>query len=179
MAKEIGDIIFFKNNSLLSRTIRLVETGKFRQDVPSHVAVIDFLPYGDVSLIEAQGLKVRRARLSKYRKQKLWYARLKEPRDIQEGIHWLNQQIGKRYDFKQLVGIWLRGFWRLLGSKAYKKIRKIRNFLDSKQQFICSELIEGYAEKTGERLWHGDISLVTPYDLWRSSEVIIYEEAMI
>ncbi len=183
-----GDIVFFKNNSLLSRTIRLVETGKPWQDVPSHVAIVadvvknDYFPdkTPEVILIEAQGLRVRKYLLSSYKKQKIWYARIKEPVDIEAGLKWANKQIGKRYDFKQLIGIYLRGFWRLLGPRIYEKARKVKNYLDSRQQFICSELVyEDIEIATGKKPWDCEKGQATPWDIFRSLLLNVYVQEKI
>ncbi len=172
-----GDIIFINNKGLFSKIIRLVETGRFGQDVPSHCAVVMSIYSNKVMLIEANYLKgIKLVSLDVYNNEKCWFARMKEPRDIQKGLEWLNDQIGMRYDLMQIVGIFARGFFRLLGKKVYNKARFVRNFLNSKQKFICSELIEIYSSLTGKRLWHGAIGLVTPYDQWRSKEIEIYAE---
>lgn len=176
MIKE-GDLIFVNNRGLFSKIIRLVETGKFNQDVPSHVAIVTSIYSNEIMLIEANYLKgVRLISLDIYNSQRCWFARMKEPRDIQEGLEWLNNQLGMRYDLMQLLGIFARGFFRLLGKRVYNRVRFIRNFLNSKQKFICSELVEIYAGITGKRLWKGSIGLVTPYDLFRSPFLEIYAE---
>ncbi len=164
-----GDIIFFKNNSLLSRAIRLVETGKFNMDAPSHVAIAYETSGEDIVLIEASCGSVRMNLLSRYKGCKVWVKRMKDPKDVEKGLGWARLQIGKKYDYFQLIGILLRGFFRLFGPKVYEKSKLVKNFLDSKCQFICSEFAESYAEKAKERLWPtANIGEVTPYDLFRS-----------
>jgi len=174
MKPQEGDIVFFKDNSLMARMIRLVETGKFGQDAPNHVAVITLI-YNDTYIItEAQVGGVCQINISKYAKSKKWYAKMRPPRDIDAGLAWLNEQVAenREYDYKQLIGIWARGFCRLLGPKIYERSRRIKNFLDSKQSFICSEIVEQYAAKTGARLWpQANIGEVTPWDLFRSREI--------
>lgn len=164
-----GDFIFLRNNSLLSRTIRLVETGKFDQDVPSHVAIACETTADDIILIEASCGSVRMNLLSRYKGCKIWVKRMKDPKDVEKGLEWARLQIGTKYDYFQLIGILLRGFFRLFGPKVYEKSKRVKNFLDSKCQFICSEFGEIYAEKAKERLWPtANIGEVTPYDLFRS-----------
>jgi len=176
---KVGDIVFFRDNSLLSKTICLVETGKFGRIVPSHCGVVSCLAGENVYIIEAQFGGVREVLIKKYKKSIKWYARMKGERDIQKGIDYLNNMIGRTYDIPQIIGIYMRGFWRLLGPKVYEKSRTVRNYLDSKTSFICSELVERYAEVTGDRLWpHAEISLITPYDLWRSSRLDIYRKEL-
>lgn len=162
-----GDILFTRNNSLLSKAIRVVETGRFGRNVPSHVAVI----VDGYFLIDATFRGVRKAPIRTYNKNKRWIGRMKEPRDIEKGIEYLYGQVGKQYDFMQLVGIFARTGLRLFGKKIYNKSRFIRNFLDSKQKFICAELVAIYGEETGKRLWHHHPSNITPFDLWRSQEI--------
>lgn len=177
MSIKKGDIVFVCNDGIFSHIIRLVESGKFNQSIPSHCAIVMSVYSNKVMLIEANYLKgVRLVSLDTYNNQKCWFARMKEPRDIQKGLEWLNERIGTRYDIMQLIGIFARGFFRLLGKKVYNKVRFIRNFLNSKQKFICSELVEIYAGITGKRLWKGSIGLVTPYDLFRSDKIEIYDE---
>ena len=169
-----GNIVFFKDDSLFAKTIRFVETGKCKQDVPNHVAIITMIVGDEVIITEAQVGGVRQINIEKYAKSKKWYARMTDPGDIPKGLQWLKEQVESNvsYDYGQIAGIWLRGFCRLLGSKIYDKSRKIRNFLNSRQSFICSELVERYAQKTGSRLWpSAEISQVTPYDLYKSKRI--------
>lgn len=171
-----GDLVFFYDNSLLAKTISLVETGKMNMQAPCHIAIVSCVADNAITLIEAQWKGVREIDIKIYNKSKKWYATMKGNRDINKGLTWLYSQIGKKYDAKQLIGIWLRGFFRLLGPKIYEKSRKIRNFLDSRQSFICSELVEKYAEITGGRLWpSAELGQVTPWDLFRSKNITFYE----
>jgi len=171
-----GDLIFFSDDSLLAKTISLVETGKTGMKAPSHIAVISRIAIDAVYIVEAQFGGVREIDMSIYDKSKKQYATMQGERDIDIGIDWLRDQIGKKYDVKQLIGIWMRGFLRILGPWWYEKSRTVRNFLDSRQSFICSELVERYAEITGSRLWpKADISQVTPWDLYRSDGITFYE----
>lgn len=90
-----------------------------------------------------------------------------EEKDIDNGLIWLDRQLGRRYDYSALIGIFIRALMRKLGLNK----GPFKNFLESKIRFYCAELVETYAEKTGERLWHGPISYVTPYDLYRSRKI--------
>lgn len=175
---QTGDIVFLRDNSLLSRTIRLVETGKFRQDVPSHVAIVLYNIGEELRILEAQFGGVREVNLSIYKNPKLWFFRINKPCDIGKGIEWAEKQIGKKYDIPQLIGIFLRGFWRLLGPKIYEKSRKIRNFMNSRQSFICSEYVALYGKAMDKTFWHVADSQVTPYDLFRSKELTKTKEAV-
>ena len=175
-----GDIVFFYDNTLLAKTISLVETGKPYQKAPCHVAIISCVANNAITLIEAQFGGVREVDITIYNKARKWYASMNGNRDIVEGMNWLYTQIGKKYDTAQLMGIWMRGFWRTLGPWVYEKSRKVRNYLDSRQSFICSELVEKYAEITGGRLWPGaELSQVTPWDLYRSDYLTFYERGSI
>ena len=60
MSLKRGDLVFVYSKSLISRAIRLVETGKFSQVVPYHVAMVLSTYMGEVKLLEATmgGIKV-------------------------------------------------------------------------------------------------------------------------
>ena len=162
-----GNIAFVYGRGFISRLIQIVETGTFRKRVPSHVAIV----YNDKMLIEANFKGVMIVPVKKYRKCKVVYAEMNPPRDIDKGLLWAELQIGTRYDFAQLGGILARSFWRLFGKKVYNKSKRVRNFLNSKTRFICSEFLEMYASLTGGRLWHGKIGFVTPWDIMRSGSI--------
>lgn len=164
-----GDIIFVNTGSWFSRIINLVQTGKFGQACPSHVAVVASVYSTAVMLIEASLQGVRIIKLDNYNKAKIWVKRIKDPKDVYKGLILVNDQVGTKYDFFQLGGILARAFFRLFGKCLYEKSRMIRNLLDSKTRFICSEV--GYLfiqEATGKTPWHSHISQVTPFDLFRS-----------
>lgn len=165
-----GDLLFVFGNSWVSRLIKIVSAGRMHnlENVPSHVAIVWVTLEDDTLLIEANFKGVQITPIKKYKKCKTRLARMKEPRDIKKGLQWAFQQENTNYDFLQLGGILLRSFWRLFGNKLYQKSKKIRNFLDSKTRFICSEFVENYASLTGSRLWKGDFGFVTPHDLYRS-----------
>ena len=175
-----GDLVFFYDDTLLARTISLVETGKPNRKAPAHVAIITLITDDATYIMEAQFGGVREVSISIYAKAKKWYASMNGERDIEKGITWLYSQVGEKYDTAQIVGIWMRGFWRLWGPWWYAKSRKVRNYLDSRQSFICSELVEKYAEITGGRLWpNAELSQVTPWDLMRSDFITFYERGSI
>ena len=173
---NVGDIIFTRDDGFISNLIRLVETGKPDADVPSHCAIVDCIYLLNstivINLIEASYWGVRHITLDSYLKNsKVWLSRMTGFRDIEKGLKWLDKQVGKPYDFTQLIGIFIRALLRWSGLAKFKWAK---NFLDSKQEFICSELVEKYADETGERLWNGEIGFVTPYDLFRSENLTIY-----
>lgn len=174
MGIKRGDLFFTRDDSLWSKTVSLVETGEYGRKVPTHVGIVTFVGK-EIAIIEATYPRVRYATLDQYNGCEIWFARMKGERQIENGLMWAYKQVGTSYDLMQLVGIWARGGLRLLGHGLYERSKFIRNFLNSKQRFICSELIERYAIKTGGRLWHGDIGDVTPFDLWKSTEIDIYE----
>ena len=98
-----GDIFFLMDNSLISKAICLVETGKFSQSVPSHTGIITgvYSIHGGIILtIEAffDGVKngVLNNRFKKH--TRIWLARMDNPRDYEKGINWLEKQIFKKYD---------------------------------------------------------------------------------
>ena len=166
---KVGDLIFVKDGSILSRAIRLVSTGRFLQDVPHHVAVVEAIEDNGATLIDANWFKgVRRVDLSVYNNATLWFMRLKEPRDIEKGIEFLQNQIGLGYDRLALLGIFGRAFYRLFGKRIYTKVKFMRNLLEVRTKFFCSEIVSIYGTETGKTLWRAHPSVTTPFDLWRS-----------
>lgn len=172
-----GDIVFVMNQSIVSKTIRIVTTGRINQIVPSHIAIVENATHGSIALLEANFGGVRRLNLNPaYTKYKLWIGRMKDPRDIEKGLEWAQDVLGLKYDYTAIIGLWTRSFFRILGKKAYHKIRFVRNFLDSKQRFFCSEYVSKYGIMTGEELWPHPDSETTPYDLFRSNQIDIIEK---
>ena len=169
---EPGDIFFTRDNSLLSRAIRIVETNKIPPPkVPSHVGVITCVyTFNDDLIIETIEALATGVRVSKLHKKRgvIWLARMKGDRDIVKGLEWLEKQLGTRYDYLQFFSLIFRALMKKLGLK--------KNYLNSKIRFICSELVEQYAKETGSRLWYGDTGFVTPYDLSRSGKLKIYKK---
>ena len=179
MKLKKGDIIFFKSNSFFSRMIRLVESAKKSQNIPHHVAIVTGIYANKIAIIEATLKGVKVSSLSIYDNNRIWFGRLKEPigkKDMDKILVWLNSQIDIPYDYTALVGIFFRSFFRLLGPKIYKKVRFVRNFLDSRTRFFCSELVSMGYSIVDVHLWHAHLSLTTPYDLFRSDKLEIWEE---
>lgn len=175
-----GDIFFTMDKSILSRSIRLVTTGKVGMQVPSHVGVISivYTINGDKRICTIESLYtagVSRRTLAKRLKNKdvtIWIGRLKKPRNIIKGLRWLETQVGMDYDYTALLGILAKAAFRFLG---LHKIASVRNFLESRSRFFCSELVCEYGKKTGKRLWHHKSCETTPYDLFRSKEIKVYK----
>ena len=169
---KVGDLVFVKDNSILSRTIRLVSTGRFGREVPHHVAVVETVGDDGVTLIDANWFEgVRRVNLSIYNNATVWFMRMKEPRDIEKGIEFLQNQMGLGYDRFAILGIFGRAFYRLFGKKVYTKVKFMRNLLETRTKFFCSEIVAIYGKETGKTLWSADPSVTTPFDLWRSKEI--------
>ena len=181
-----GDLIFFRDNTLLSKAIRLVSTGKFNQDVPSHVAIaykrLDKEAF-DYMTLEAT-FSVRFGSLLSRPKATIWVMRLKDAPYLPEALRWAEAQVGRGYDYTALVGILLRSFWRLAGPWWYEKSKTVRNLLESKTRFFCSEYGFEFCRKvTGRDPWNSIPAQTTPYDLYRSGELnlikkmgVLYEE---
>ena len=166
---EEGDIIFTYTGSIFSKMINLVQTGKFNQKCPSHVAVVSSICANMVILTEATLQGVKMTKLDRYKNAIVWHKRIKSPKDLHKGLIFLNEQLDVPYDYVQLVGMLARTFFRLFGKRIYQKSKTIRNFLDSKQKFVCSELVGMFIkEVTGKDAWRAHLSQITPYDLWRS-----------
>ena len=163
-----GDIVFIDSKTWLSRMIQIVTTASLTKRVPSHVAIVSSIYSNTVVITEATLKGVIQSDLNIYYGKVLYVKRMREPRDIYKGLVWLNSELGRGYDYMQLFGILGRSFWRLFGDRVYNRSKRIRNLLDSKTRFICSELVEVFASVTGKRLWHGSIGFVTPADLNRS-----------
>lgn len=173
-----GDLIFFRDNTFISKAIRLCSTGKFNQDVPSHVGIalrpcdnfaeqlIDYV------MLEATWT-VREGKVSARPNATVWVMRIKDPKNNEKALAWAKTQVGKGYDYTALVGIWLRSFTRLLGPWVYSKSKKVRNYLESKTKFFCSEYGFEYMKKsTGRDPWDSVPAETTPYDLFRSKDLI-------
>lgn len=168
MIKE-GDLIFTYTGSIFSKLVNIVQRGRFGDKSPSHVAVVTNIYSSDIILIEASLRGVRTINLDHYEKAKTWVKRIKDPKDVQKGLIHINRWIGEPYDYVQLGGMLARTFFRLFGKRVYQKSKTIRNFLDSRQKFICSELGGKFVkESTGKEPWHCDMSQLTPWDLFRS-----------
>lgn len=173
-----GDLLFFRDNTLISRAIRLCSTGKYSQDVPSHVGIAlrpcDNLADSLVDYIMLEATwTVREGRVSTRPNATVWVMRLKDPKDLDHALLWAQAQVGKGYDYTALVGIWLRSFTRLLGKKIYEKSKTVRNYLDSKTRFFCSEYGFEYAEQAiGHKPYNSVPAETTPWDLARSPDLI-------
>lgn len=178
-----GDIIGVYDDRFTHRIICMTQTGGWwrRYAIPAHVALVTSVYADNVFLIEADINKgVQSALLSKYQKKgtKLWIGRLKEPKHVQKGLQWAYDQIGKKYDKRQLIGIFFRSFIRLFGRKWYAKSRHIRTIFDTREKLICSEfvsialgIIRGkplFSKKGGKNI---DLSLQTPYDIFRNPAI--------
>lgn len=156
----------------MSRAIRLVSTGKFNQNVPHHVAVIIAIHANIVVITEAVwGHGVRLQNLSVYNKDTVWIKRMKEPRDIQKGLHFLHDQLGLKYDRFAILGILARATFRLFGKRIYNRVRFMRNLIEQRTKFFCGEITSIYGKMTGKTLWHHPPSMTTPYDLFRSEQL--------
>lgn len=174
-----GDIFFTCDNSLISKAIRFVETGGKLplKTIPSHVGIITHISLDKIYIVEASFWGVRASILRLFFKKGvyLWLAHLKPPRHIETGLKWATTQIGVKYDFTALIGIFLKASLRFLPQKI-QRWKFIKNYLESKERFFCSEFVEMFSGLTGKRLWYGDESLVTPFDQYRSEQKTIYEE---
>lgn len=171
-----GDVFFSMDDTLVSKAIRLVSTGRSDMIVPSHVGVIDEVTSDSIYVVEAIWAGVlRRDVLKVYLNHCLWFARVGSPKNVAKGLAYVNSKLGKRYDYTALISILFRAFLRCLGPTIYNKVRLLRNFLQSKRRFYCSELTAKTIKEMGKTPWHGPDSEVTPYDLYRSKQMVVYE----
>ena len=169
-----GDLVFVRGRSLLSKAIGFVSTGgKFRNFAPSHIAIVAATTSSNILLIEAAFSGIRYTNLDTYKNYTVWIKRVVGSYDIKTSLEWADSKVGTRYDYLQIMGILSRSLLRLFGKRLYRKSKSIRNFLDSKQKFICSEFVGKIFKRLGIILWHGDISHWTPHDLNRSD--LLYE----
>ncbi len=171
MKLKKGDIVFIDNESWLSKIIQVVTSGSLTKKVPSHVGIVIAIRSDKVTLIEATLRGVILTDMALYYRKILCVKRMRGARDMDRGLVWLASQVGIGYDYTQLFGMLARTFWRLFGKKVYERSRRVRNFLNSKQRMVCSELVEIFASITGKRLWKDQVGFVTPYDLSRSEEL--------
>ena len=170
---KVGDLFFVSGTSLISKAIKIVSTGRTHdlEEVPSHVAIVWHIFDDKVLLLEANFRKVEIVPIKKYRKYKTWIASMKEPRDIPKGLKWAFQQEGMAYDFTAILGILLRSTFRIFGPEVYMRVKFMRNLLEERVRFFCSELASTYGQMTGNRLCSSHASVTTPYDLFRSDEI--------
>ena len=166
-----GDILFFKNSSLISKIIRVVETGKWKMEVPSHTAVVKKIDFNGIGLIEASFSGIREINLKAYKHYTMWVGTMKPPRDIDKGLEWFENSLGRPYDYSALAGILLRAGIRMFSPKIYSKVKWMKNILNSKIAFFCSEAVAWYASITGKKLCEEHFSTNTPFDVWKSDQV--------
>lgn len=177
---EIGDVVFVHDKrwyNPVSTSIMIAETDSlapFKNKVPYHVAgVYD----GRGMLIESTwGSGVHEIELEHYTNDQhmiVWAKRIKHGivADDQRRLHeWFYNQIGKKYDKSQIIGIFWRSFLRVI-PPVYRFLKKRKQAgLDQRYEFICSELVfRAYKEVLGINLYpRASASNVTPYDLDRS-----------
>ena len=178
MALKAGDLVFVGSKGPLSKAIKIVSSGRLHNlaYVPSHVAIVASIDGESIILIEANLRKVELTNLEVYRKSKVLFARMKDPRDIEKGLEWANSQLGTGYDYTALFGILARSVFRIFGPRIYNKVRFMKNLLEKKTRFFCAEFISVYAKLTGKRLWRHHDSVTTPFDLVRSDEIYFVTE---
>jgi len=174
---KVGDLVFVGGGGLIANAVKIVSAGRTYDlaKVPDHVAIVSAVYSDAVVLLEANFKRVELVDLKIYSKCILWFARMKEPRDIMTGLKWAHKHFGKRYDKMAIVGILARSVFRLFGPRIYDRVRFMKNLLNQKTAFFCSELVSGYGRKTGKDLWRHPDSVTTPWDLKRSEEIEIYE----
>lgn len=191
MSIKPGDNIFFMDNGLLSRTIRLVSTGKKGVETASHMATVHSIDLEGVWIVEAAWPTTRKINLKRYRKSKMWVRNFNDPEAFRLALKWAATQ-NMPYDPMHIVGIFLRGFTRLLGPKIYARNRRMRILLSSKIRFICSEFCAYILKMAGYPLPAcAHITQLTPNDikkteiykikvkelLWASLAVRYYSES--
>jgi len=171
---KAGDIFFTRNNSIISRAIRLVETGKFKQDVPSHCGIIESVCEvdGKIRIFTLESLfgGTVSGLLENYCRKgtHVWIKRTKGYFRTEQALLWAYKQRFVKYDALALLGIFIRAIMRKLG---LEKFPMIKNYLNSKRRFYCSEYVGHYGKKGGVKYWKGDISFWTPYDIYRSKKL--------
>ena len=161
----------FKNDSLVSRAIRYIETGQVGRNVPNHIAIVLNVFDNDVELIEATIPKVRIVKLSHYKGCTVWHFRIKSPCDINKGINWAISKLGEKYDITALIGILFQSVGKWIEKKLEDKVKILKNLFENRRRFFCSEFVMHYGKESGKTLWHQDPSDTTPYDLFRSKEL--------
>lgn len=158
----IGDLILIKNNNFLSWVIRKITHGKF-----NHIGVF----VSEKMIVEAKmtGVTITPLRyfkrLKKENKLDYGFYRIKDLTSdkTQKLCEFAIDQVGRKYDFKQLIGL----AFSLLLQCTNKK-----NPLDAEKAFICSELIGEACKAVGIVLDSNvDVSNLTPTNIVNSSLV--------
>jgi len=79
----------------------------------------------------------------------------------------LDEVIGKSYDFKALIGLFITTIIRLVTGK------EIKNFMGSSKTYFCSEFVlkvsKVIEKETGFKIYDGEFEETTPEDLLKQS----------
>jgi uncharacterized protein YycO len=148
----IGDLLFVRNTGFFGEKIREVTGGEF-----DHVALV----ITDNLMIEAlpfRGVAIKNKR--RYRNNYTRTMRLKDRTPVAGMIEFALSKVGCLYDWTLVLSLWY-----LIVSKA----KQYQSPIDSKNAFMCSELIMSAGEYAGVKILDGKREWVTPSDLMKSN----------
>ncbi|UUV46707.1 permuted papain-like amidase [Bacillus phage vB_BanS-Thrax4] len=152
----IGNLVFFKKtNSFISKLIAKVTNSEF-----THVGLV--VGYDEstkvITIIESNRfIKTRVARLE-LNERHVIYTTGNQPKEVTDKIiAYAYKNIGKRYDYSQLLGLFL--------SLAFKRKRNL--FFNSANKLICSELVDlAYYTSGVKRKTNDNLGNITPQELF-------------
>jgi hypothetical protein len=140
-----GDIIFVRDNSLISKLIRLIDHGKF-----SHVAIA----VSDSDILEAQYNTKTRITPFYFTDYEIVDLGLSDEK-MKRVAELAPKLVGYKYDFLEIVTIFVRNVFD----------RKFRIF-NSPKAYICSELVEFVLSDIGVIPKDKDLRNITPNELY-------------
>lgn len=141
-----GDIVFVRGNSPISNIVTWVDGGPF-----SHVAVA----VGNNQIIEAQYFtKVRIAEMS-YKDYKVFPMNFSHEQQ-DKIIHKSIELVGRWYDYQQIAWYFLESIFEW----------NTKNIWNSKNNLICSELVDILLREVGIITHPGTLGDITPNELY-------------
>jgi len=152
----IGDIVFFKNKSFISKAIKWFTTSNW-----SHVGcMIDY----NNNMIEATWPRVKISNISSYKGCEYAVLRLKQNLTDEQKIKildFLKDKIDKRYDWRGIISF------------------VIKSNYQNKNWFFCSELVIEAYRAAGIELLRKETQWVTPQDLFETLSLEIVDKGII
>lgn len=152
----IGNLVFFKQtNSFISRLIAKVTQSEF-----THVGLIvgHDEATGIITIIESNRfIRTRVARLQLNERHVIYTIGNQPQEVIDKIVKFAYKNLGKRYDYLQLLGLFI--------SLCFKRKRNV--YFNSKNKIICSELVDlAYYTSGVKRKTNNNLGNITPQELF-------------